>query len=91
LGGFVELSGETWSNDELALHLRCTGERTGYLALYIPPGFRYEGMETDSEPVAVLMAVETRLLVISLRLINTALIIVNFTRVTSLPTAPRIQ
>jgi alpha-galactosidase len=79
LGGVVELSEEAWADDTLTLGLNCPGERTGDLAVYIPPGFRYKGVDTTAETVTIHMQGKS-LLVISLRLVNTALITIQFTR-----------
>ncbi|GIV95685.1 MAG: hypothetical protein KatS3mg057_0342 [Herpetosiphonaceae bacterium] len=41
LGGAVEIAEERWTGTMLELTLRCPGEHTGLLVIYIPPAYEY--------------------------------------------------
>lgn len=72
LGGPVELAGESWANNNLALDLACPGEREGRLVVYSPPGFAYERVAAHGLREEPIVQQNGRLVTLDLRFTDQA-------------------
>jgi alpha-galactosidase len=57
LGGVVEVAGEHWDGQTLALDLRCPGTRRGTVMIAVPPGYRYQPEESGARHDGTLLMV----------------------------------
>jgi len=74
LSGAVELADECWLNNTLYLTLRCSGERSGALYVYVPDTYHYQAAEIDCGIVEE----HGRLLLLRVRLVESTKIALRF-------------